>query len=222
MMCLLRYSLLLIALCFVHSASASRSSRYFHRTYCREGQSNKFRCPDKADTIYVADAVYGRSSNSVCRSNRMRIGCTLRPTRLIKGCMKTEECSMAVSNWDRNFGDPCPGYNKYLTVTFECRPPPPAKQVNGTEYYCRQERMNLECPAGKTIHIIDANYGRTDERTCGNLGLRTECIDKKVSLKSVQQKCEKRRTCGMTAWFSYFSKKCAGVDKYLSVTMECQ
>ncbi|XP_070563607.1 uncharacterized protein [Ptychodera flava] len=92
-----------------------------------------------------------------------------------------------------------------------------------TTSICENSQAILRCPSpGDTMHIVSANYGRTDDRTCvrGQLVSETSCISD-TSFHIIYDRCEGRTTCVIPANNGVFGDPCPGVRKYLEVKYSC-
>jgi len=87
--------------------------------------------------------------------------------------------------------------------------------------------MIITCQQGSFIKIENANYGRTDDRICGNptfnanLVSNTNCLsDQTLKLSNL---CDNRFTCVIPCSNDFFSQPnlCPGTWKYLEVFYFC-
>ncbi|XP_056304353.1 L-rhamnose-binding lectin ELEL-1-like [Danio aesculapii] len=91
---------------------------------------------------------------------------------------------------------------------------------------CEGLDLVLSCPRFRKIHILAANYGRTDRRTCvdhrpwGQIR-NTNCISRN-SLYIVSRSCDGHRSCTISATNSVFSDPCVGTYKFLRVKYCCK
>ncbi|XP_071792399.1 uncharacterized protein [Asterias amurensis] len=173
-------------------------------------------CP-AGHAIHVADAVYGRiiPGNTVCPSSsilttKCRASNSLKVVR--DKCEGETACSFTTNNGV--FGDPCPGTTKYLHAFYICRDTGIVKTV------CDGAWLQIDCPAGKGVNILDANFGRyAGENVCGSAG-SDECITEN-SLAAVHTKCQGKRWCKVPATTAWFSDCCYGGPRYLRVRYKC-
>ncbi|XP_066297361.1 uncharacterized protein [Branchiostoma lanceolatum] len=91
----------------------------------------------------------------------------------------------------------------------------------GTAIACEGETKLLSCPAGETIVIDDANYGRTSATDacpcpCNDINCRAA-----NSLPFVWKACQGLQRCPVTASHHIFGDPCFGTAKYLRVTYRC-
>ena len=76
----------------------------------------------------------------------------------------------------------------------------------------------------KTIHILDANYGRLSLDLCvppGGIGYNITDCRYPDSTEILRNKCDGRVSCELNATTDEFGEDCRGVYKYLGVTYEC-
>ncbi|XP_052450598.1 L-rhamnose-binding lectin CSL2-like [Carassius gibelio] len=89
---------------------------------------------------------------------------------------------------------------------------------------CEGRSASLSCESGH-IHVLGANYGRTDGKTCsdgkppGQLS-NVKCSSK-TTLKKMTVRCNGKKSCSVQAVNSVFSDPCVGTYKYLQVSYEC-
>ncbi|XP_043074099.1 L-rhamnose-binding lectin CSL3-like [Puntigrus tetrazona] len=90
---------------------------------------------------------------------------------------------------------------------------------------CEGHSASLSCDNG-LIHVLAANYGRTNCKTC-SAGrrpaqlLNTKCVEKE-SLYKMTVRCNGRKNCSVPAQNRVFSDPCYGTYKYLQVSYECR
>uniref|UniRef100_A0A8C1KCY7 L-rhamnose-binding lectin CSL2-like n=1 Tax=Cyprinus carpio TaxID=7962 RepID=A0A8C1KCY7_CYPCA len=90
---------------------------------------------------------------------------------------------------------------------------------------CEGKSASLSCRSG-FIHILGANYGRTDGKTCsagrpsGQL-LNVKCFQRS-SLQTMTTRCNGKKSCSVSAVNSVFNDPCVGTYKYLQVSYECR
>ncbi|XP_078356209.1 uncharacterized protein LOC144641025 [Oculina patagonica] len=87
---------------------------------------------------------------------------------------------------------------------------------------CENHKANVNCPSGKIIDVLDANYGRLDRRTCIHVSMSDiNCVSSN-SLGIVQNKCSCKTSCELLANNREFGgDPCAGTYKYLEVKYRC-
>jgi hypothetical protein len=86
--------------------------------------------------------------------------------------------------------------------------------------------MTISCPEGTLIKIYSANFGRTDNRICGNPDKNVNDVRRIDCLKSVAPKlihCNDRLSCGITGIYNtiFGEDPCPGTWKYLDVYYYC-
>ncbi|XP_042607437.1 L-rhamnose-binding lectin CSL2-like [Cyprinus carpio] len=90
---------------------------------------------------------------------------------------------------------------------------------------CEGGSASLSCPSG-FIHILGANYGRTDGKTCSagrpSWQLSNVKCFQKASLHTMITRCNGRNSCSVSAVNSVFKDPCVGTYKYLKVSYECR
>eukprot|EP00058_Branchiostoma_floridae_P012596 XP_002598084.1 hypothetical protein BRAFLDRAFT_85699 [Branchiostoma floridae] len=103
-------------------------------------------------------------------------------------------------------------------------PTPPAvsnsSQREATAYACGESgTLQLSCVEGKTLLILDANYGRTStDHACPCSTCRADCRAVN-SLSVVRSACQGKRQCAVRAAYSIFGEDpCWGVQKYLEAS----
>ncbi|XP_056303832.1 D-galactoside-specific lectin-like [Danio aesculapii] len=100
------------------------------------------------------------------------------------------------------------------------------RRSSRTATECEGLNLVLSCPRFSKIHILAANYGRTDRRTCidhrpwGQIR-KTNCISRN-SLYIVSRSCDGHRSCTISATNSVFSDPCVGTYKFLRVKYCCK
>jgi len=87
----------------------------------------------------------------------------------------------------------------------------------------RGSALTISCPAGQTIFVIHAAYGRTEgSDVCpgSNADGVTDCLAD-TSLDIVQGSCNGEYSCTVSASNGVFGDPCRGTRKYLEVIYEC-
>ncbi|CAH1272979.1 ADGRL2 [Branchiostoma lanceolatum] len=90
-----------------------------------------------------------------------------------------------------------------------------------TDFACEPGSLRLSCPAGKTLLIDEANFGRTTTGhacPCGNCNTNCRAAN---SLSVVRSACQGLQQCTVTANGLLFGDPCPGTEKYLEVTYRC-
>ncbi|XP_077863043.1 L-rhamnose-binding lectin CSL3-like [Saccoglossus kowalevskii] len=174
--------------------------------------------------IHILSANYGRKDGVTCGGPIKTTNCSATTSYNIVYDVCDGEISCDVVAENGVFGDPCVGTFKYLEVKYHCN------QISGelatsTVIVCQNEGvLELNC-FDKSIHIVSANYGRTeDDSTCSYH--HTHVIDTNCyaanSLSIVQTYCEGVSTCGVLSATNVFgTDPCPSTHKYLEVEYVC-
>ncbi|XP_035700339.1 uncharacterized protein LOC118432826 [Branchiostoma floridae] len=94
---------------------------------------------------------------------------------------------------------------------------------HATAYACGESgTLQLSCAEGKTLLILDANYGRTStDHVCRCSTCRTDCRAAS-SLSVVRTACQGEQQCSVRARYTVFGvDPCWGVQKYLEASYRC-
>ena len=86
---------------------------------------------------------------------------------------------------------------------------------------CEGSTTSISCQNGKTIKVLDANYGRLNRHTCIDNNMNDVYCTSSNSLGIVQQKCDHKTSCRVSASNSVFGDPCVGTYKYLEVKYQC-
>ncbi|XP_065065868.1 zinc metalloproteinase nas-4-like [Rhopilema esculentum] len=90
---------------------------------------------------------------------------------------------------------------------------------------CEGKNRLIACPSGHKLHILSANYGRTNRYVCNGPGrpIRTTGCYARNSLNVVRNsfRCQNRRSCRLYALNRRFGDPCRGTFKYLDVKYRC-
>ncbi|XP_078700976.1 uncharacterized protein LOC144927433 [Branchiostoma floridae x Branchiostoma belcheri] len=88
-------------------------------------------------------------------------------------------------------------------------------------FTCEGGTLRLSCPAGETLVISDANYGRTSTtHACPCTTCNTNCRAAD-SLSILKSACQGLQKCAVTANDNVFIDPCPGTEKYLETTYRC-
>ncbi|XP_038631521.1 protein eva-1 homolog C isoform X5 [Scyliorhinus canicula] len=118
-------------------------------------------CPPQT-SISILSAFYGRRvpSEHLCPSTRNTsaesINCAALTAipKVFDECQDQSSCQFSVNS--RIFGlDPCPGTNKYLIVSFKCKP-----DGHRSKLACENEELLLQCQNQTILVIYAARFGR--------------------------------------------------------------
>ncbi|XP_054752529.2 rhamnose-binding lectin-like [Lytechinus pictus] len=201
--------------------------KYLEATYtCEDGPETKriceggalsLSCPAESPTIFISNAMYGRQApgSQICPHRSIQTtNCaasnsldTVRST-----CQGQSDCTLAASN--RIFGDPCTGTYKYLEVGYTC-----ARRVRA----CERNAVQIVCPSGQKIEILDALYGRMEGGdVCPHLFVFNQNCRASSSMRIVKDRCNGLTTCTVAASNSIFGQPCLGTFKYLEVLYDCK
>nr|XP_006811340.1 PREDICTED: rhamnose-binding lectin-like [Saccoglossus kowalevskii] len=85
---------------------------------------------------------------------------------------------------------------------------------------CEGDTLNIDC-GSDVIHVLAANYGRTDGTTCPHSAMSNQACFATNSLSIVTTACEGISICSIAALNSIFGDPCHGTYKYLEVDYEC-
>ncbi|KAI8482588.1 hypothetical protein Bbelb_396550 [Branchiostoma belcheri] len=86
---------------------------------------------------------------------------------------------------------------------------------------CEGDTLQLSCSHGKTLLIVNANYGRTStSHPCRCYNCRTNCRAD-TSLAVVRGYCQGNQQCTVAAINGVFGDPCHYVRKYLEVSYRC-
>ena len=87
---------------------------------------------------------------------------------------------------------------------------------------CEHKRGYLRCPFGTALHIVSANYGRLNRKTCPSRYIKTTSCLGKTSNYKVREACQNKQRCSLYASNSVFGDPCFGTYKYLEVHYFCK
>lgn len=86
---------------------------------------------------------------------------------------------------------------------------------------CEGSSKTLSCPAGKTISVNAASYGRHDGTTCPHSATSNRNCHASGSMKYVNEMCGGKNKCTVRADHKILGDPCGGTYKYLEVTYGC-
>ncbi|XP_035698000.1 deleted in malignant brain tumors 1 protein-like [Branchiostoma floridae] len=92
-----------------------------------------------------------------------------------------------------------------------------------TAYACGESgTLQLSCEDGRTLLILDANYGRTSiDHACPCSSCRADCRAAS-SLSVMRRACQGEQQCAVqAAYYKFGGDPCRGVQKYLEVSYRC-
>lgn len=196
-----------------------------------EGGKQKIRCTHQK--IQIISAVYGRTDRSVCQWGLdwtvawlWNVNCRAANTLAIvkNECETLSECELHANNAE--YGDPCFGTKKYLTVKYRCIgriTPDDTKRAR----VCENHKMSLECPERRNINVVWANFGRLKgAHICGDgffgvFSWNQACQHQVASKAIAKQYCQDKEHCLLDATVAKFGDACWGTKKYLEVRYRC-
>ncbi|XP_021348103.1 uncharacterized protein LOC110447026 [Mizuhopecten yessoensis] len=107
----------------------------------------------------------------------------------------------------------------YMTTNIPSKPASPA---GGEVLLCESETKTISCTLPFVINIIEAWYGRNDTATCNATGTSMMChYDVKMTYTVMNNTCQDRSTCLLSAAPAIFGNSCVGKHAYLMVNYEC-
>jgi len=88
---------------------------------------------------------------------------------------------------------------------------------------CENDQHALSCQDGRTIRIMDANFGRKDSTTCPGVNQDKRCYATLAS-QIVASKCYMKQYCCISASTRVFGypRNCRNTYKYLYVKYQCE
>jgi hypothetical protein len=210
-----------------------------------EHDRTMLQCP-VGTQLYVKKATFGRSDKLACGGDRNVCGAnadvTAQVAALCSG-VNRRQCAFRVDALTLGVQDPCQGVTKYLSLVASCVvASEPTKEVGvgsaalpssgSLPETCRYDRMEVGCPAGQTVKITSAIWGRQKADVCASglvtAGLR--CNTDATAL--VRARCDGKDKCVIgTSYLSARLNKLADAsidpanlcyeNAYLSGTYEC-
>ncbi|XP_072042492.1 uncharacterized protein [Amphiura filiformis] len=133
-------------------------------------------------------------------------------------CIDIDECAVDTDNCDANAA--CSNTDGSFTCV--CNADYIGDGVTCTDdYVCEHINFHLECPAGQTISVSYALYGRQTLGVCTDRPIQTADCAADNSLDVVQQRCEGQETCDILASNDVFGDPCVGTFKYLLIEYSC-
>ena len=94
---------------------------------------------------------------------------------------------------------------------------------------CAGDTLDLQCPAGSSLVILAANYGRLRRDVCSQELPQSEhdvisCVSNQVPLDVIKEACEGKSQCSLTADLDTLTAgvdPCPGTAKYADVFYGC-
>ncbi|XP_078366563.1 L-rhamnose-binding lectin CSL3-like isoform X2 [Oculina patagonica] len=205
----------------IHCGKKKRPAKTETSVTVCEGESEKISCQGN-QKIQITAADYGRSAKDVCpaflqdHNTNCHSPGALEITK--NECEGHPECALYANNAE--YGDPCFGTKKYLTVSYQCKPAKP--NVMEKVRVCEDDQHSINCPGKRKIDIEYANYGRlTGGHVCGSFILTKDC-KAAGSMSIVQDDCQGENTCVLEANNGKFGDPCLLTQKYLEVHYRCR
>ncbi len=84
---------------------------------------------------------------------------------------------------------------------------------------CEGQTLNLQCPIGQKLTIVSANFGRTDNKMCGNFDSNYNNKCKSDQAAYFQKICKNNNSCSAIANVGNFGDPCAWIYKYLGILL---
>ncbi|XP_073981340.1 L-rhamnose-binding lectin ELEL-1-like [Rhodnius prolixus] len=87
---------------------------------------------------------------------------------------------------------------------------------------CEDYTLNISCPDGYYLDIVNAFYGRKDENICYRKGkiINTNC-SAQTALAVMHSRCNNFQICIVSASKTVFGDPCYDTYKYLEVEYNC-
>ncbi|XP_051504974.1 protein eva-1 homolog C-like isoform X1 [Myxocyprinus asiaticus] len=225
---------LVLAVITHHASSAPDFSDYLHKilknhtAHACNGETLSIRCPTRT-SVAVLSAFYGRRVPSQYLCPHAIPNTTVESTdcisttaiqKVMSECQDRRECQIPVVS--PVFGqDPCPETNKYIIVSYKCKP-----EHHRSRTVCENERLELACKNDTVLAIYSATFGHLehDSLECpqeANTNPDIECLSPSA-LRRVSRKCHGRTNCSVIADAQSFGDPCfPGTRKHLRVSFTC-
>uniref|UniRef100_H3BBF9 Protein eva-1 homolog C n=2 Tax=Latimeria chalumnae TaxID=7897 RepID=H3BBF9_LATCH len=199
-----------------------------HSVCACDGDRLTLQCP-RHSTISIQSAFYGRRvpRSQLCRGQRPEemetgtLNCMATTTlqKLLDECQDYRSCQFPVNS--HVFGlDPCPGINKYLLVSYKCKP-----TEHKTKVVCEGKELKLHCKESRLVNIYSATYGSSVHtgKMCSSATSRVPHFDCfSYVAPDTFSKCYRKQSCKIMVTNHQFGNPCLpGVGKYLNVTYTC-
>ncbi|XP_076005287.1 protein eva-1 homolog C [Genypterus blacodes] len=201
-----------------------------HTAHACEGDTLTIECPTRT-SVAVLSAFYGRrvpnqhlcpseSTNITTEEDRECIS-AVAIEKVQSECQDQQFCHIPVLS--PVFGeDACPHTNKYLLVSYKCRP-----EHHRTRLVCENERLRLMCKNDTVLVIYSATFGHLLHGSpyCpqDTSGIHTdmECLSPSA-LRKVSRRCHGKTICSLSADTLTFGDPCfPGTRKHLRVSFTC-
>eukprot|EP00301_Raphidiophrys_heterophryoidea_P004732 c12036_g2_i1.p1 GENE.c12036_g2_i1~~c12036_g2_i1.p1 ORF type:complete len:511 (+),score=136.14 c12036_g2_i1:1-1533(+) len=206
------------------------ASGYYSALAC-EGNSLTMSCVG-GEVVSVTSATYGRSDSTTCFSASIsNTSCSASASLNVVQAACNNQASCTVSASNSVFANPCGETPKYLTAVYTCVSPTPTSTpiptptptINGTysTVVCEGYTLSLTCPMGTSIAISSAFYGRLDKVTCVSTSMSSTTCNASGALSYVQNECNSKNECSVSASSTVLGNPCEGTYKYLEVIHTC-
>ncbi|XP_048400878.1 protein eva-1 homolog C isoform X2 [Stegostoma tigrinum] len=198
-----------------------------HTAHACDGDRLSVSCPPQT-SISILAAFYGRRvpSEHLCPSKRnssaesTHCAALTATPKVYDECQDQRSCQFSVNS--RIFGlDPCPGTNKYLIVSYKCKP-----DGHESKFACENEDLQLQCKNQTILVIYAASFGRIlhGNTECPSVNSTTpdiECLSP-TALRQMSSRCHGKPNCSIVASVLSFGDPCfPGVRKQLQVSYTC-
>uniref|UniRef100_UPI00398E4136 protein eva-1 homolog C n=1 Tax=Pristiophorus japonicus TaxID=55135 RepID=UPI00398E4136 len=198
-----------------------------HTVHACDRDRLSVKCPPQT-SISILSAFYGRRipSEFLCPSTRdtsaesTNCAALTAIPKVYDECQDQRSCQFSVNS--RVFGlDPCPGTNKYLIVSFKCKP-----DSHKSKLACENEKLRLQCKNQTILVIYAASFGRElhGNMECPSVNSTTpdiECLSP-TALRQMSSRCHSKPNCSIVASVLSFGDPCfPGVRKQLKVSYTC-
>ena len=94
---------------------------------------------------------------------------------------------------------------------------------------CDSDTLELQCPHGSELAILEANYGRTDCSVCSEGRSETELDSHDCrctgAVAAIRGECEGKQQCSLTVDVDTLNSgidPCVGIAKYAEVQYQCK
>ncbi|XP_072451185.1 protein eva-1 homolog C isoform X2 [Chiloscyllium punctatum] len=198
-----------------------------HTAHACDGDRLSVSCPPQT-SISILSAFYGRRvpSEYLCpgktNSSAESTSCAALTAipKVYDECQDLRSCQFSVNS--RVFGpDPCPGTNKYLIVSYKCKP-----DGHKSKLACENDELQLQCKNQTILVLYAASFGRVlrGNMECPSVNSTMpdiECLSP-IALKQVSSRCHGKPNCSIIASVLSFGDPCfPGVRKQLQVSYTC-
>ncbi|XP_063399225.1 D-galactoside-specific lectin-like [Mytilus trossulus] len=88
-------------------------------------------------------------------------------------------------------------------------------------YICENQFLTIRCPIGYIIRIIESNFGRQGSTHCRGRHADQLCYTA-WTIQELGTHCYWRQKCTVFASTKIFGDPCTDVDRYLSLSYQCE